>query len=67
MQTTLTAQIFRLTFFTTGIFITSAASASIADYDYVTSIKVNDVDLALPLPASKANALISKNPVKLKI
>lgn len=40
--------------------------ASIADYDYVTSIKVNDVDLASPLPASKANALISKNPVKLK-
>ncbi|WP_257230012.1 hypothetical protein [Acinetobacter sp. YH12251] len=46
--------------------ITSAASASIADYNYVTSIKVNDIDLALPLPASKANALISKNPVKLK-
>ncbi|WP_257232736.1 hypothetical protein [Acinetobacter sp. YH12045] len=46
--------------------ITSAASASIADYDYLTSIKVNDVGLALPLPASKANALISKNPVKLK-
>ncbi len=66
METTLPAQIFRLTFFTTEILITSAASASIADYDYVTSIKVNDVDLALPLPASKANALISKNPVKLK-
>ncbi|OBX29611.1 hypothetical protein A9J31_13045 [Acinetobacter gandensis] len=40
--------------------------ASIAHYDYVTSIKVNDVDLASPLPAAKANALISKNPVKLK-
>ncbi len=46
MQTTLTAKIFRLNFFTTGIFITSAASASSADYDYVTSIKVNDIDLA---------------------
>ena len=66
MQTTLLAQIFRLTFFTTAILITSAASASIADYDYVTSIKVNDVDLASPLPASKVNALISKNPVKPK-
>ncbi|WP_313042722.1 hypothetical protein [Acinetobacter sp.] len=51
METTLPAQIFRLTFFTTEILITSAASASIADYDYVTSIKVNDVDLASPLPA----------------
>ncbi|MEN8992987.1 hypothetical protein [Acinetobacter sp. YH12096] len=67
METTLTAKIFRITFFTTAILITSAASASIADYDYVTSIKANDVDLASPLPASKANALISKNPVKLKI
>ncbi len=46
MQTILLTQILRLTFFTTWIFITSAASASIADYDYVTSIKVNDVDLA---------------------
>ena len=49
-----------------GSTISTITYASIADYDYVTSIKVNDADLASPLPASKANALISKNPVKLK-
>ena len=49
-----------------GSTMSTITFASIADYDYVTSIKVNDVDLASPLPAAKANALISKNPLKLK-
>lgn len=49
-----------------GSTMSTITLASIADYDYVTSIKVNDVEIASPLPAAKANALISKNPVKLK-
>lgn len=46
--------------------IHTTASASIAGYDHVTSVKVNGVDLASPVAAAKADALINKNPVKLK-
>lgn len=46
--------------------IHTTASASIAGYDHVTSVKVNGIDLASPVAAAKADALINKNPVKLK-
>lgn len=49
-----------------GSTICTTISASIADYNYVTSIQVNGIDLASPVAAAKANVLIGKNPVKLK-
>ncbi|WP_228198719.1 MULTISPECIES: hypothetical protein [Acinetobacter] len=49
-----------------GSTICTTISASIADYNYVTSIQVNGEDLASPVTAAKANVLIGKNPVRLK-
>lgn len=48
------------------ILICNIAQASIAQYDYISSIKVNGIELASPILASQANALLNKTPTKLK-
>ncbi|WP_353140709.1 hypothetical protein [Acinetobacter pragensis] len=48
------------------ILICNSTQASIAPYDYISSIKVNGIELASPVPASQANGLLNKNPTKLK-
>ena len=48
------------------ILISHSAQASIAPYDHISSIKVNGIELASPVPASQANALLNKTPTPLK-
>jgi len=48
------------------ILISHSAQASIAPYDHISSIKVNGIELASPVPASQANALLNKTPTQLK-
>lgn len=48
------------------ILICNNAQASIAPYDYISSIKVNGIELASPVPASQANALLNKTLTQLK-
>lgn len=48
------------------ILICNNAQATIAPYDYISSIKVNGIELASPVPASQANALLNKSPAHLK-
>ena len=47
------------------LFISSTASASIAHYDYVTSVNVNGINVLQAVTATQASQLLSQSPSKL--